>query len=148
MSFNFLAAVTPYWAVNPSKPGVLFVVRVVVMKCISFTGLARKVIRVFSVTSYRKYRVILPFSLVMVVVPSKELFCFIQVVELIGWHKIIHNIIPDWFRIYRICKGLASAGFPLCIILVICVFKSFLNVIRDLSLKSMWLHCFPFSFLF
>ena len=70
-------------------------VRVVVMKCISFTGLARKVIRVFSVTSYRKYRVILPFSLVMVVVPSKELFCFIQVVELIGWHKIIHNIIPD-----------------------------------------------------
>ena len=77
------------------KPGVLFVVRVVVMKCISFTGLARKVIRVFSVTSYRKYRVILPFSLVMVVVPSKELFCFIQVVELIGWHKIIHNIIPD-----------------------------------------------------
>ena len=133
MSFNFLAAVTPYSTVNPSKLGVLFVVRVVVMKCISFTGLARKVIRVFSVTSYRNYRVILTFSSVMVVVPSKEFFHFIQVVELIGWHKIVHNIIPDWFRIYRICKGLASAGFPLFTIVVICVFKSFLNVVRDLS---------------
>ena len=95
MSFNFLAAVTPYSAVNPSKPGVLFVVGVVVMKCISFTGLARKVIRVFSVTSYRNYRVILTFSSVMVVVPSKKFFHFIQVVELIRWHKIVHNIIPD-----------------------------------------------------
>ena len=40
-------------------------------------------------------RIILTFSSVMVVVPSKEFFHFIQVVELIGWHKIIHNIISD-----------------------------------------------------
>ena len=70
-------------------------VTVVVMKCISFTGLDRKVIWVFPVTSYRKYRVMLTFSSVMVVAPSREFFHFIQVVELIGWHKIIHNIIPD-----------------------------------------------------